>query len=93
MILGVYAVRDKLSGFTAPTVEHNDSIALRNFRFACDNDDLLYYSNPLDYELYKIGEYDTKTGHISAFDLPVYIANGMCADHLRGADEEDYRHG
>lgn len=66
MIYGIYCVRDLKSGFTAPMLDLNDDVAIRNFKDSCLNVKLnpsMFY-NPADYSLYKLGEYDTEAGKI-----------------------------
>lgn len=66
MKLGVYCIRDRKTGFMSPNVDMNNVSAIRNFEHACMRDDSLFYSHPEDYELYKLGEFDTDSGVITA---------------------------
>lgn len=75
MKLGVYAIRDNLTGFLSPTVEQNDASAIRNFEHAMANFNSLMYSHPKDYDLYRIGSFDTETGELKK-ELPAMIAAG-----------------
>lgn len=83
MIFGVYAVRDRLTGFLTPTTDQNDAAAIRNFQFACDNTATLMYSNPLDYELCKVGTFDSDLGVLSPISPIEVLTNGTCALHLK----------
>lgn len=72
----IYAVRDlKADGFAPPMVYVNDQVAQRDFDYRLHNDNSMGFS-PNDYDLYKIGEIDTRTGQIIPLDLPVLIING-----------------
>lgn len=62
MILGVYAIRDKKTGFLSPTVDQNDASARRNFEHAMMNEQSLMFSHAEDYGLYRIAGYDSETG-------------------------------
>lgn len=62
MIYGVYAIRDLKTGYLAPTVDVNNASAVRNFRHAASRVESLFYSSPADYQLFRIGTYDTEDG-------------------------------
>lgn len=65
MIKGVYALRDKLTGYLTVAVEDNDDVAVRSVRHAIQNDPLCgLNANPSDFTLNKLGTYDTDTGVI-----------------------------
>lgn len=77
MKLGVYAMRDRLTGFLQPTFDQNDPVAMRNFESAVlqVRPGNLLHTNPEDYSLYKIGVYDSETGVIEPMD-PLQILTG-----------------
>lgn len=75
MILNVYAIRDQYTGFLTPTVEGNDASAKRNFEHAMSNPQSLLYTHAKDYDLMRIGTYDTVTGEICG-TLPVVVMSG-----------------
>lgn len=60
----VYAIRDVHTGFMSPTIDQNDSAAIRNFEHAVMQSASLMNSHPKHYSLYKIGEFDSETGSI-----------------------------
>uniref|UniRef100_A0AAU8AYL0 Nonstructural protein n=1 Tax=Dulem virus 166 TaxID=3145643 RepID=A0AAU8AYL0_9VIRU len=64
MIYAIYAIRDAKVGFLSLTVEQNDAVALRNFEHAKLNAQSLMFSHPGDFDLYKLGNYNTDTGEI-----------------------------
>lgn len=65
MILGVYAIRDKHTGFMSLTTEQNDNCAMRNFAHAMQNVDSLLYTHPDDFDLFRLGDYDTDSGELN----------------------------
>lgn len=76
MIYGVYAIRDSKTGFLTPTVDINDQSAARNFEHAALQSNTLFFSHPADYDLYKIGSFDTDSGLLQAFSAPDFIIAG-----------------
>uniref|UniRef100_A0AAU8B8G2 Nonstructural protein n=1 Tax=Dulem virus 113 TaxID=3145590 RepID=A0AAU8B8G2_9VIRU len=73
MKFGVYAIRDVHTGFLTPTFEVNDNVAMRNFNHAVNNSDSVLFTSMKDFDLYRIGEYDSDTGRITPLDLPVVL--------------------
>lgn len=65
MKYGVYSIRDARTGFLPPTVDLNDSSAMRNFAHACMQKESLLFSHIEDYALCKIGEFDSSKGVIT----------------------------
>lgn len=61
----VFAIRDVHTGFMSPTVDQNQSAAIRNFEHAVMQSASLMNSHPEHYALYHIGEFDTETGKIT----------------------------
>ncbi|UPW41040.1 nonstructural protein [Sigmofec virus UA08Rod_5692] len=76
MILGVYSLRDALSGFLSPTFESNDQVAYRNFEHVVLEGGSLLSSHAADYTLMKIGTFDSETGQLVSLDPPETIVNG-----------------
>lgn len=65
MKFGVYSIRDVRSGFLTPTIEMSDTVAVRNFSHAVMKGDSLLQSFSSEYDLYKIGDFDTDSGLIT----------------------------
>lgn len=84
MKLGIYSMRDQLSGFMTPTFELNDQIAIRNFSYAIKKPDTLLFASAKDFDLLKIGEFDTETGELFPFP-PSVIAQGYAL--VKGKNE------
>lgn len=76
MIKSLYAIRDCKSGFLSPMIDDTDDSALRNFEYACKNNNIMNFA-PQDFELYKIGSYDTDSGILSPIEPTEFIANGI----------------
>lgn len=74
MEYGVYAIFDKLNGFTCPNCDHNDNSACRNFNYAVTRQNSVPAS---DLELYRLGTFNSTTGVITALDHPVLICRGV----------------
>lgn len=73
MTMIITAVRDRKAGYLQPNVNQNTSIAIREFLTMCDNSFPEDYAFISDYELYKIGEYDTESGKIRAEEEPIFL--------------------
>jgi len=72
----LYAIRDKYTGFLSPAPDMTDDSAKRNFAMAVNNNPGVMNFSPRDYDLYKIGEYDTHTGEIVPLQPIQFICNG-----------------
>lgn len=74
----VFCIRDTKVGFD-PTfmVQVNDDAAVRGFEVAINNpSNVVMNYRPSDYELYKIGEFDTDSGRFFSLDVPVFMIGG-----------------
>lgn len=82
MILNVYSMRDKHTGFLSPTFEVNDQVAIRAFSYALLNTpgSVLGFA-PTDFDLYCLGSFDTDTGFISSLPVPSLVITGDSAFH------------
>lgn len=76
MKLCLYSMRDLKGGFTPPNADVNDATALRNFAFAVNNSDSVMNFQPQDFQLFKVGEFDSEIGIVFSIDPPVLIADG-----------------
>lgn len=71
----IYCIRDVKVGFQPQLlIEQNDATAVRGFSYAINNEGLMNYS-PKDYELYKVGEFDTEKGKLDSI-IPENICSG-----------------
>lgn len=73
MIQPIYAIRDMLIEFHAPIVGVNDEQMKRDFKVYCDKKAEIEQK---DLQLYKIGEFDTTTGHLQPCE-PEYLMGGF----------------
>lgn len=76
MIYGIYSVKDLKTGFLPPTYDMNDASAMRNFEHACMNNDSLFFTHNSDYQLFKVGTFNTENAEITVentflMDAPV----------------------
>lgn len=70
----VYSVRDQLNGFGALLPDHNDSTAIRSFRFGLSNSKVSCIE---DYDLFRVGSFETDTGVFVPEACPVLIYRGV----------------
>lgn len=64
MTYGIFAIRDLRTGFMNPLVDLGDDSAMRNFAFACAASDSMIGFRPGDFDLYRLGSFDTESGQI-----------------------------
>lgn len=76
MTYSVYCIRDKYTGFMAPAIDMNDDSAKRNFAFAINNNPGVMNFAPSDYDFYRIGTFDSKTGELRPVVPIDFICNG-----------------
>lgn len=79
----VFSYRDKLVGFGSPVVDQNDVSAVRGFSYAINNSDGIMNFQPDNFELYKIGVFDTDKGTIYALDIPELIVSGSAVFEVK----------
>ena len=72
----IYSYRDSKVGFGTPLCDMNDQSAIRGFAYAINSGNGVMSFSPKDYDLYKIGEFDTDKGIIIAEKIPVLIVYG-----------------
>lgn len=61
----IYCIKDVKGGFINPFTMANDQLAERAFKGAFMNNDEPMTQFPEDYELWKLGEFDDRTGAIT----------------------------
>lgn len=76
MKFNVYSVRDIRTGFMAPTMEINNLVAERNFSHAVQQSDSILFTHASDFQLFCIGTFDSDSGRIDPYDLPLLICDG-----------------
>lgn len=78
MVIGLFSMKDNLNGFMNCFPEQNSDMAKRGFLHGLANaqPDSLFYSNPQDYSLFRVGDFDTDSGQIIAYPTPEFIVGG-----------------
>lgn len=84
MTFGVYAMRDALVGFCAPTLDSTDQSAMRGFADALNRSDTLPCLHPVDFGLYRVGYFDSDSGSLTPCDPPVWLCDGAGLTSDRG---------
>lgn len=62
MKMGIFSIKDLKSGYQQIFLSANEAVAMRDFGSICNKPDTQYNNFPTDYELWKVGEFDTETG-------------------------------
>lgn len=79
MRYGIYAMRDAKVGFLQLMLEQSDEVAMRNFGFAMKRPDTIYQEYAQDFDLYRLGYFDTETGAFELAALPQPLISGPMA--------------
>lgn len=74
MILKLYSVRDRLTGFGPLFSADNNDVAIRVFVMSFKNQKLTVPLEDLD--LYFIGTFETELGLLDSASSPVFVARG-----------------
>lgn len=74
--MNIYSIRDVRTGFLSPTYDLNDAVAARNFAHAVMNSDSILFTHAADFDLFRIGTFDSETGCLIPEDMPVFVASG-----------------
>ena len=75
MIYPVYCIKDNKVGFQPQLLlESNEPAAVRGFSYAVNNNGIMNFS-PKDYDLYKIGKFDSDSGKLE-YEVPTLIISG-----------------
>lgn len=76
MTLYMYSICDKYTDYVYPFPAYSDPAAIRNFGVEI-NTNPVAKAHPADFDLFKVGEFDTSTGTINAYVPNQIIASGM----------------
>lgn len=77
MIYPMYAYRDSKVGFLVPPMcDQSDQSAIRNFSYAINGNEGIMNYSPADFDLFKIGEFNTETGELKVI-MPENICSGI----------------
>lgn len=78
MKLVVCAIYDKLTGYMVPGFQQNDEQSIRAFAYDINSSEMsLINANPEDFNLQKIGTYDTETGLLEACPITILADAGQ----------------
>lgn len=72
----MYSYRDSKVGFMPPQCDQSDAAAIRGFSYAVNGNNGMMGFAPQDFDLYKVGEFDTDKGTIKIM-TPVLVVSGM----------------
>lgn len=72
----VFAYRDNKVAFMTPFIDQNDESAIRGFSYAINSEKGVMNFAPSDYDLYKLGEFDTDTGKLIPLDVVELVISG-----------------
>lgn len=76
MILYMYSICDKYTDYVFPFPAYSDPAAIRNFGVEI-NTNPVAKEHPADFDLFKVGEFDTATGTINAYVPNQIVASGV----------------
>ena len=77
MKLLLVAIRDAKVGYMIPQAEQSEQTAIRNFGMLVNTGEGLMGYSPNDFDLYKVGEYDTDKGTIEACTPDLIVSAGL----------------
>lgn len=72
MRVGLYSIKDSLVGFGYPFVQVSDPVAVRSFAALVSDERSDLFKKPSDYDLYRVGSFDTDTGSTIPTE-PVFV--------------------
>ena len=77
MKVGIYCIRDqKAAVFYEPRLFQREEVALRDFNQMVHNTGSVIAFSPSDFDLFRVGEFDTDTGIVSGDNVIQFIVNG-----------------
>ena len=78
MIMSICAIYDsKAEAYLTPMYFQSTAQALRSFRDACNDDGSEFAKHPEDYTLFKLGEWDPRTGETALEATPIAVSVGI----------------
>lgn len=79
MVYNVYTVKDHKSWFSQIWNDINDETAKRGFSQMMSNPDNVMGFNPQDFDLFKIGTFDSETGQLDSIWPIEFVLSGRAA--------------
>ena len=89
MTYGVYSFRDNKVGFGQIWYDANDEVAKRGFAMMMTNSDGIMGFAPGDFDLFKIGEFDSETGQLDSVWPIQFIVSGRAVVPVDYEESED----
>lgn len=72
----IVSYRDQKVGFMPPQCEQSVTSAIRGFAYAINSREGIMNYSPNDFDLFRVGDFDTETGKITALDAPEHLMSG-----------------
>lgn len=79
MLTSMYSIKDDLIGYGVPFATDNDAVAMRYFNQAVIQPNSIYSLNKSQFNLYRIGTFDTESGRFEPSD-PCYVCSALDFD-------------
>lgn len=76
MIYPLYSIRDNKTSFMAPQPAETEEQAIRNFSQLCNTPGSLMGFAPADFDLYKVGTFDTQKGVVAPSEPIQLVVSG-----------------
>lgn len=76
MKLYMYSICDKYTNYIFPFPAYSDQAAIRNFSVEI-NSNPVAKNSPADFDLFKVGSFDTESGIVEAIVPSEHISAGM----------------
>lgn len=89
MKYSLYCVRDNKTSFMTPTIDQNDACAMRNFTYAVQHTEGVLSASRQDFDLYKLGSFDSDSGRIIPLTVPELIMSGASVPGLEVNDNHE----
>lgn len=77
MIYPVFSVRDLKGDFYSPRIDQNEASCVRWFSMTVNTPETMLNFSPGDFQLFKIGEFDSTSGRLIPLDLPQLVTSGL----------------
>lgn len=81
----IFSYRDVKVGFLPPQCEQSEQAAVRGFAYAINSKDGIMNFSPKDFDLFKVGEFDTDNGQVTSC-IPELVVSGTS---VYGVNEHD----
>lgn len=76
MIYPLYSIRDIKGDYFSPRIEQNEPSAIRFFAFTVNTPGTTIHSFPEDYQLFRVGDFDSETGRLLPLANAEFVVSG-----------------